>query len=198
MRARARRARTSPGPSSGDSGNTRLYIIIGVVVIGLIGLSFLLYLSLREPPPIAGLVTYPRPSRGHDNSLQIPFEGLPPAGGVHNDAWQNCGIYEEPVLPQNAVHSLEHGAVWVTYNPEMLAEEEVGTLQNRVRGQNYLLLSPFPNQPSPVVLTAWGLQLEVDSVTDERIETFIERYQSGPQTPERGAACTGGIGNPLP
>jgi hypothetical protein len=48
-----------------------------------------------------------------------------------------------------------------------------------------------------VVLTAWGLQLEVNSVTDRRIADFVSRYQRGPQTPERGGSCAGGVGEPI-
>ncbi len=48
-----------------------------------------------------------------------------------------------------------------------------------------------------VVLTAWGIQLEVESVDDDRIAGFIDLYQRGSQTPEPGAPCTGGIGEPV-
>jgi hypothetical protein len=66
-----------------------------------------------------------------------------------------------------------------------------------VRGQTFLLLSPYPGQRSPIVLTAWSVQLEVGSPTDSRVEAFINRYRLGPTTPERGAACTGGVGEPI-
>jgi hypothetical protein len=91
---------------------------------------------------------------------------------------------------------LEHGAVWITYQPG-LPEEDVTQLQDLVRGQSHLLLSPYPGLKSPVVLTAWGLQLELTSVQDSRIEEFIDRYQQGPQTPERGASCSDGVGQPI-
>lgn len=174
----------------------RTYLIWGAVAVGVIGLGILLYLSLQGPAPIRGLVTFPRPSRGHDNSLEIASNPLPPVGGTHHDRWQNCGIYTEPIKSENAIHSLEHGAVWITYQPE-LAGDDVAFLQDLVRGQRFLILSPYTGLNSPVVLTAWGLQLEVDSVQDSRIEEFIDRYQVGPQTPERGASCTDGVGQPI-
>lgn len=190
-----RATRRAKSITKSSQNTSRNYIIGGMIFLGLIGLGALLYLSLREPPPIRGVVTHPRPSRGHDNALEIPFGELPPVGGPHNDVWQNCGIYTEPILPKHAVHSMEHGTVWITYQPQ-LAEGEVVELQNRVRGITYILLSPFPEQRSPIVMTAWGLQLELDSVDDRRIGEFIERYRLGPQTPERGATCENGIGEP--
>ena len=181
------------------SNNLKGIIIAVAVVLGLAGLAFLIYLNVREPPPIRGVITYSRPSRGHDNSLVYPTQSVPPVGGTHHDQWQVCGIYNEPVAAENAVHSMEHGAVWVTYDPELSADD-IADLKSIVRGDNFVLTSPYPGLRSPVVLTAWGLQLEVDSVSDRRIEQFIDRYQVGPQTPERGATCGpgqgGGIGQP--
>lgn len=174
----------------------KTYFVIGLVtLVAVLGLGALLALSLQPDPGIAGVINYPSPSRGHDNTLDIAFSELPPAGGIHNDVWQNCGIYEEPVKAQHAVHSLEHGAVWITYQPD-LPEAAVAQLQDLVQGQTYVLLSPYPEQRSPIVLSAWGVQLEVETPQDERIAQFVERYRLGPQTPERGAACTGGTGEP--
>jgi hypothetical protein len=47
----------------------------------------------------------------------------PPAGGPHNPIWQNCGYYDDPVRDENAVHSLEHGAVWITYQSALPQDE---------------------------------------------------------------------------
>lgn len=169
-----------------------------IAAMALIGLGVMVVLVMRQPTPIPGLQLYGRQLRGHDNSITIPAGDLPPVGGVHYDAWQTCGIYLEPIAPENAVHSLEHGAVWITYQPDLPAGQ-IEQLQSLVRGEPYLLLSPYPEQRSPIVLTAWAAQLEVDSAADERVETFVQRYRLGPSTPERGGACsgTGGVGSPL-
>ena len=181
------------------SDNIRSIVIVAAIVLGLAGLAYLIYLNVREPPPIRGVVTFARPSRGHDNSIQYPASDLPPVGGTHYDQWQVCGIYDEPIATENAIHSLEHGAVWITYSPDLSANV-LAELKNIARGNNFVLMSPYPDLKSPIVLKAWGLQLELDSVNDNRIEQFIERYQVGPQTPERGATCGpgsgGGIGQP--
>ena len=91
---------------------------------------------------------------------------------------------------------MEHGAVWIAYNPQM-TDVEVDELQQAVRGESYTLLSPYPDLKSPIVLTAWGIQLELESADDDRIATFIDSYQQGPQTPEQGASCVNGTGSPV-
>lgn len=181
-----------------DSEKRRMWITVAVVAVGIIGLGVILYLNVRPEPPIEGVVQYPRPSRGHDNAIEYAYEQypLPPPGGVHWDIWQNCGVYDEPVATEYALHSLEHGAVWIAYRPD-LAANEVARLRARVEDETFLLLAPYPGLQSPVALTAWGLQLEVDDAGDRRIDQFIDRYRLGTQTPEPGATCVRGVGDPV-
>lgn len=168
----------------------RNYVLVGTAVIAAIGLIYVLFLNIRGPQPLEGVVMHPGMSRAHDNNMRYEFGGLPPAGGIHHDIWQNCGIYDEPVQTEHVIHSMEHGAVWITYHPD-LPQDQVNQLQSLVRGQTYILLSPYPDQDAPIALTAWGVQLAVDSANDNRISRFIDLYRLGPQTPERGGACTG-------
>jgi hypothetical protein len=147
---------------------------------------------------IAGLeVTEGVIGRNHDAALRIPFEANPPTGGTHNPIWQNCDVYDKPIRPEHAVHALEHGAVWITYQEE-LPESEVNQLARKTRNSGFAMLSPYPNLDSPITLTAWGFQLDVDSADDERIDQFLQKFIRGPQTPERGAACTGGTSDTDP
>ncbi len=188
-------AAKAKGKAAPDNNNRTILWIVGIVA-SLAIMGGLLYLALRPPQAIAGVVQFPRPSRGHEANLEIPFGELPPVGGNHDPAWQNCGIYDAPINTANAVHSLEHGAIWITYQPDLPAEQ-ISAIEDAIRGQNFLVVSPYPEQRSPIVLTGWGVQLELDSLDDDRFDAFIEAYRVGPNTPERGASCTGGIGEPI-
>jgi hypothetical protein len=129
----------------------------------------------------------------------ITYPQSPPIGGPHNPVWQNCGVYDQPVPNEWAVHSMEHGAVWITYRPDLPADQ-IQALRAAARGKEYVLLSPWPADaplPSPIVASAWGLQLKLDAASDPRLAEFVRRYANGPQTPERMAPCSGGIGTPL-
>lgn len=133
---------------------------------------------------------------GQHQEGRLTYAETPPAGGVHNPVWQNCGVYDAPIANEHAVHSMEHGAVWITYRPG-LAAAQVDELKKLVGGHSYTLLSPYPNLPSPVVISAWNHQLAVDRAGDPRLARFLDKYESGPQAPERGAACSGGVGDTL-
>jgi hypothetical protein len=132
------------------------------------------------------------PARDHVNG-QVDYEGYPerpPVGGEHNSVPQQCQVYEEEVAPEHAVHSLEHGAVWITYSPD-LPDDQVDELRDEVEGDPYRILSPLEGQEAPVVLSAWGRQVEADSADDDVVGRFLDVYTNGRQTPERGAACVG-------
>lgn len=147
---------------------------------------------------IEGVTTYPDRAEYHDHVKEVkePEGNLPPVFGQHFSAWQNCGIYAEPVNLGNALHSMEHGAVWLTYRPDLDASK-VKSLQDLARGHGYVLMTPYAKQTSDVVLTAWGVQLTIDSIPDDRIAKFIAYYEEGPQNPEPGASCAGAVGTPL-
>ena len=75
---------------------------------------------------------------------RIAYPISPPIGGDHSAAWQNCegDVYSAEVPKEHAVHSLEHGAVWVTYRPG-LSQGQVDKLAGKVRGEDYTLMSAF-------------------------------------------------------
>ena len=171
----------------------QLMIGIPIAVVILLVLGLVLARSL-DTPEIEGLQEYSGLSRGHDNAAQFEFTGLPPAGGVHFPRWLNCGVYREPVDTGLAVHSLEHGAVWLSYHPD-LDPNEIATLEEYADNQNFVLISPFPNQSSDIVATAWGVQLELSDASDPRIPLFINQFVQ--QGPEPGATCANGVGTPI-
>ncbi|MFK4146672.1 DUF3105 domain-containing protein [Streptomyces sp. NPDC004065] len=125
--------------------------------------------------------------------VTYPME--PPVGGDHNPVWQNCDgkVYTEPVRNENAVHALEHGAVWVTYN-DRAPKADVAALAAKVRATPYTLMSPDQDQKDPIMLSAWGHQRTVKGAGDPDVDRFLARFVQGAQTPEPGATCSGGLG----
>ena len=144
---------------------------------------------------MSGVQSFDGLSRKHvDGPVNYPQS--PPVGGDHAHVWQNCGVYDTPIANENAVHSLEHGAVWLAYRPDLPADQ-VEVLRAFAPNQSHILVSPYPGLKEAVVATAWSKQLRLDSVTDPRIAVFVATYQEGPHTPELGATCSGGLGNPI-
>ncbi|MET8033714.1 MULTISPECIES: DUF3105 domain-containing protein [unclassified Streptomyces] len=132
-------------------------------------------------------------ARNHvTKTVSYPME--PPVGGDHNQVWMNCNgdVYTKAINNMNAVHSLEHGAVWVTYNGKASAGD-VKALAAKVKKTPYTLMSPVDDQKDPIMLSAWGKQRTVTSATDKNVDAFFSEFVQGKQTPEPGAACTNGL-----
>lgn len=173
--------------------------VVGVVaVVGLLVASIVLapksasYTAGGEGAEIEGVELFENTS----NHVQgvVDYPQTPPAGGEHNPVWLNCGVYTEPVPNENAVHSLEHGAIWVTYDPS-LSDEQLGLLREKLPS-TYVVLSPFDDLPSPIVLSGWNTQLQIEDADDPRIAEFFEEYWKSDLVPEPGALCTGGVDAP--
>ncbi|MBD3004517.1 DUF3105 domain-containing protein [Streptomyces sp. 5-10] len=141
---------------------------------------------------IEGVKVWSDLSRNHTKK-PVHYPMSPPVGGDHNPVWLKCmgTVYAKPVRDENAVHSLEHGAVWVTYT-DKASETDVKALKKKVASTTYTMISPYKGQKSPITLTAWGHQLNVSRADDPRVDKFFKEYIQGKQTPEPMASCSGG------
>lgn len=123
---------------------------------------------------------------------QVAYTTSPPMGGSHDGVWAACNgvVYSTPVRNENFVHSMEHGAVWIAYNPAQVSGDALTTLSTKVTGQNKLFLAPYPDLDQPISLQSWGHQLKLSDVNDPRIDQFIAALRSNTYThPEPGASC---------
>jgi Protein of unknown function (DUF3105) len=180
-----------------SAGSRKTYLIVGAVIVLFVGGFIALAVMDSRQQSASGapsdVKTYDVGPAGRHTSGDVDYEQSPPVGGPHNPVWQNCGFYDKPVRDENAVHSLEHGAVWITYTPD-LPQDQVNELEDIAQRESYVLVSPYPDLPgnTPVVASAWGKQVGLDGADDPDLESFIQAYEQGPQTPEPGAVCSGG------
>lgn len=183
--------------SSERKGTSKIWVAMGLLLALMGGLVVWAVVDQNaNRPGMGAVITYdelddPSDDLGRNHVADaVQYQQNPPAGGDHNRTWLNCGIYEEPVPNWHAVHSLEHGAIWLTYQPG-ISDADLGQLRD-LASQEFMILSPNEGQEYPIMATAWGRQLGLESASDTRIEQFIRDWRQGPQTPEPGAACTGG------
>jgi hypothetical protein len=146
-------------------------------------------MSCNNSPSLEGVKTFNYDGGDHQEG-SIDYEVALPAGGPHNPRWQNCGVYNGELHEEYAVHSLEHGAVWITYNTS-LSKSDVLVLREAAAGRTHTLLSPRADQKAAVTLTAWNAQLELDKATDPRVQQFVQTYEQAGTAPEIGASCSG-------
>ncbi|MFI9843314.1 DUF3105 domain-containing protein [Nonomuraea sp. NPDC051941] len=163
--------------------------LIIVVLVGVVG--FYLVKQARETS-LDAVANYKYEAGQHVWNA-VTYKENPPVGGQHNNYWQACSVYDKPIHNEHAVHSMEHGAVWITYRPD-LPKAQVDKLKEVASStgqQDYMLVSPYPNLPAPVVASSWGHQLKLNDSADPKLGAFIKKFQNGKDTPEPGATCGG-------
>ena len=106
-----RRRRLIPYWIGGGIGILVVVIVIPTLFVGSSGSS----------SGLNGLEVFAEPNHHHVTS-PVTYNRTPPAGGNQSATWQNCGVYDQPIRDEYAVHSLEHGAVWITYRPNLTSE----------------------------------------------------------------------------
>lgn len=121
---------------------------------------------------------------------RFDYPQSPPVGGQHAPVWLECGVYDEPVPEVHVVHDLEHGTTWLTYRPDDVDAGGVDRLAELLPDNG--ILSPYPDQEAPVVITVWGRQLELTGPEDPRIALFVAEFGAGETAPEPLASCHGG------
>jgi len=140
----------------------------------------------------------------------VNYAVVPPVGGPHSSEWMNAGIYTKPVPSERAIHNLEHGAVWITYSPNLPATqiadltafvtkqtviaEPPASAGAKGSSNRYIDLSPWASDtlPSPIVISAWGHQLRLTSPTDPRLQQFVDTFRhSKVYNPEYGESVDG-------
>uniref|UniRef100_A0AAU2JPB3 DUF3105 domain-containing protein n=1 Tax=Streptomyces sp. NBC_00049 TaxID=2903617 RepID=A0AAU2JPB3_9ACTN len=192
-----------------DRRNKAIAITVSTVIVtGLVGFGAWVLIDQKRTEqrkrdaaeairnnPVDGEKTWDAKNLGRNHvETPVKYEMNPPVGGDHHPRWTNCNgdVYQNPLPEVNAVHSLEHGAVWVTYN-DKAAKADVDKLAEKVGKTPYTLMSPVKEQAGALMLSAWGKQLTVEKADDPRVAQFFTKYVQGAQTPEPGAACTNGL-----
>ncbi len=147
---------------------------------------------LPDNPP-EGVKVYPATTNATVEG-GIDYARTPPTNGDHDPLWQNCGFYPEPIDERTAVHSMDHGVVWISYRPN-LPQAQIDELRQYAE-EDYTIVAPYPNLPAPVVATAWRVQLELDGAEDPRLRQFVGDFKNTELAPLSGNRCEGGVGEP--
>lgn len=112
--------------------------------------------------------------------------GQPPAGGPHYAQPAAPGIYGRPVPDGHAIHSLEHGIIWISYRPDLVSAQDLEVLTGVARAHaRDVLMSPRPENAAAASVVSWGRRLNLASpVTRAAVEAFV--VTNVDQAPEPG------------
>ena len=119
-----------------------------------------------------------------ESEMDIPV-GAPPTGGPHFAVPLAPGFYDDPVPDGNAVHSLEHGIVWISYNPELVDEAGLDALRDVFDDfSGDVIVSPRPDNADAVAIVSWERIMRFDGVDVDQLKDFISTNRN--RSPEPG------------
>lgn len=179
-----------------------LWGIIGVGVLGLfafVGVFQSSQSSLEaqplpkrgDPDLLKNVQAFPSEGTEHvSGGTQLVYNTNPPTSGRHYGTAAQAGFYVEPRPAGNLVHSLEHGAVVIYYDPAKLTDEIRQSLTRFVQAHRdpwaSVIVVPHPNPDAAFVLTAWTKMLKLDQYDVPTIRAFLAEYLGrGPENPVR-------------
>ncbi len=176
------------------------WVVAGVGVLGLIIGVFQSSQSSLEAQPLPkrgdqsllqDVQSFPSEGTEHvSESTEVAYSTNPPTSGRHYAAATPGGFYVEPRPPGNLVHSLEHGAVIIYYDPAKLTDEIRQSLTRFVQAHRdpwaSVVVVPHPNPDAAFVLAAWTKMLKLDGYDVPTIRAFLAEYLGrGPENPAR-------------
>ncbi len=148
------------------------------------------------------LLNSPEKSLGADYSVAVPamedrthisggssrpdYNSNPPTSGPHDAKTTERGVHEEEVADEHLVHNLEHGEIWISYQPD-IPESAIEELERITNGNQKTVLTPRASNEKDIALSSWGrldtFDIGPEGVIDrKRIEDFIKRYKNkGPE-----------------
>jgi len=154
--------------------------------------------SVERPAPVAldlGVLIESDAEGAAHVLCDVEYSTSPPMSGSHFPVWQSCGFYTEPIRDETAVHSMEHGAVWIAYSPD-LSDSEVEAIAALVATNAHYLAAPYPGLKNPIVVSAWRRQLAVEHIDVAAVGAFADAQlgRVSETAPEAGVTCESQLG----
>ncbi len=111
-----------------------------------------------------------------------PYNSNPPTSGWHYSLPASWGVYDKPLVDEQAVHNLEHGGIWISYKD--IDEETKVNLEKITKANgSSVIMSPRDANDSKIVLASWTRLEKLDSYDEAKILDFILRNKNkGPES----------------
>lgn len=112
--------------------------------------------------------THIKPGEAHP-----PYNSNPPTSGWHWIQPADWGVYNKPLVDEQAVHNLEHGGIWISYkNIDIATEASLGKIAKANSGS--VIISPRDANDAKIVLASWTRLERLDSYDEAKILGFIK------------------------
>lgn len=198
QRLEARRKAKAEAEAARRKQQTRERIIRYVLYAGLFALAiWFVFLRNAAPTEIRGhtIDTFAQTGVNQHSTQPQNYPTTPGVSGPHAPQPAACGVLGQPIPAENAVHSLEHGAVGIHYapdlDPEVIKEIEavVGEYEENV------FSAPLEGMETPIVATSWGRMMKLDAFDEAAVTEYVDAFAG--KGPEAGQTCANTADSPF-
>lgn len=158
--------------------------IIGATVVILVGIVLIAGKSAPSTKPELGEAIDLQPATHIPVGTSHPaYNSNPPTSGPHYADPAPWGIHTETVADETAIHNLEHGGIWVSYNPTKVDPATITQLKDLVRSYpSKVLLTSRAGDDVAIALASWGRLEKLDAFDVNKIQNFITANKNkGPE-----------------
>lgn len=161
-------------------------LIFGLLALATVGLLTYGYLRDEPEPPRPGVA---QANKGGVHVQSKEYGGdEPPTSGDHTSPvpWQ---AYEDEVPDANIIHNLEHGGIYVSYRPDLPADQVVRLRElffepysNPDFKPTKALLAPRAANKSPIVISSWNRSLTLESYDEKQLmDYYLANFGKSPE-----------------
>lgn len=129
----------------------------------------------------------PDPSPHIPNCSPVTYSTNPPTSGPHYPVWAAFRRYVTPVPRGYTVHSMEHGAVVISYNCPTNCDADLAALESFLAGRpadpmcvspirHRIVITPDPLLDVPFAAAAWGASLKSRCLDLPALGAFLDAH----------------------
>lgn len=153
--------------------------MLAIIVLGSIGAIVAVKMNRPPEPPRPGIG---QSDHGREHVATKEYGGnQPPTSGPHANpvSW---GVYDMEIRDDQAIHNMEHGGVYVSYQPS-LPNDQIKRLANLLSAPfsdskfrpKKIVLAPRDANKSPIELSSWRRSEALANYDQKKIEDYIVR-----------------------
>lgn len=181
--------------------NKAFAALIVAIVVGVFG-YILIHQNSKPKEPIIG-VQHKNQGEQHipEGQKHEAYNSDPASSGPHyNDASAPApwGVYTQEVPEEVFVHNEEHGGVIITYNPKLLAADQLKKLQalfappysNKDFTPSKAIVTPRSKDTHAIEIASWTYTLNLDQYNEAMLVKYYRQHEGKSPEPAAGPSNT--------
>ncbi|MPZ71536.1 MAG: DUF3105 domain-containing protein [Actinobacteria bacterium] len=199
QRLEQRRQEKAEAQARQRKAEARARVVRMISIVSLIIVAFwFFFLRTKTPDEIMGhsITGFGGAGVGKHTSETVNYEMIPPVQGLHAGTPAACGVHSTQVPNEAFVHSLEHGAVGLLFDPTRAAPEDIKELEALVaEAERNVLSAPYEGMQPVFSIASWGARMDLEELDIAAVEEYIDTFAG--KGPEPAQECPNTSSSPF-